>query len=78
LNNFLDTNKDLTSENVILSCLISGVYDVNRNTILENNNYDLVRDWADSLTSLKVKGIIFHNSFSKKLVSKIVMTSLVL
>lgn len=66
MNNFLDTNKDLTSENVILSCLISGVYDVNRNTILENNNYDLVRDWADSLTALKVKGIIFHNSFSEK------------
>ena len=57
----------MVRENVILSCLISGVYDVNRNSILANNDYQLVRYWAESLTVLKVNGIIFHNNFSEKI-----------
>jgi len=53
------------SKNVIMACLITGIYDVNRSETLEDDNYELVRNWAESLTSLKLNGLIFHNSFSE-------------
>ena len=52
------------SKNIIMACLITGIYDVNRSETLENDKYELVQHWAESLTSLKLNGLIFHNNFS--------------
>ena len=48
--------------NVVMACLITGVHDVNRNTTLTNDTFQLVKDWADSITAANLKGIIFHNN----------------
>lgn len=53
-----------------MACHISGVYDVNRNTILEGDNFELVRDWAESLAAAAINGIIFHNNFTKETCKK--------
>lgn len=52
--------------NLVMACLITGVHDVNRNTTLTNDTYDLVKDWAESVTEANLKGVIFHNNFSKE------------
>lgn len=54
------------SENIILACHFTGVYDVNRNTTLEDDNYALVQAWAESVQLLNLPGVIFHNSFSEE------------
>ncbi len=43
----------------------TGIYDVNRNNILPNDNYTLVKEWADSIIKIGLKGVIFHNNFSE-------------
>ncbi|MEN9323001.1 MAG: hypothetical protein RL699_781 [Bacteroidota bacterium] len=53
-----------TSKNLVLACHITGVYDVNRNTTLAHDDYELVREWAESLAAAQVQGILFHNNFS--------------
>jgi hypothetical protein len=53
-------------EGVILACHITGFHDVNRNRTLENDNYELVRAWAESVAATGLKGIIFHNNFSEQ------------
>lgn len=50
--------------NLIMACHITGVYDVNRNTTLQDNNYELVRNWAESVAVANLQGIIFHNNFT--------------
>jgi len=50
--------------NVILASHITGIFDVNRSTILANDDFSLVSDWAKSITQLGLQGIIFHNNFS--------------
>jgi len=52
-----------TDTNIIMACHITGVYDVNRSMTLEADNYELVKNWADSVADLKLRGIIFHNNF---------------
>lgn len=54
----------LLHKNVIMACHITGIYDVNRNITLADDDYSLVKDWADSIIDLKLGGIIFHNNFS--------------
>ena len=54
------------SENIILACHFTGVYDVNRNTTLEPDSYALVQAWAESIQLLNLHGVIFHNSFSEE------------
>lgn len=49
-----------------MACHISGVYDVNRNNILPDDDFSIVKAWANSITDLKLNGIIFHNNFSEK------------
>ncbi len=56
----------LPNTNLVMACHITGVHDVNRNTILANDSYELVKDWAQSITAANLKGIIFHNNFSKE------------
>lgn len=54
-----------THKNVIVACHITGVYDVNRNNILPDDDFSIVKAWADSIIDLKLNGIIFHNNFSE-------------
>ncbi len=49
---------------IIMGCLFTGIHDVNRNTALQNDDYSLIKDWADSIIALNLTGIIFHNNFS--------------
>lgn len=51
---------------LVLSCHITGVYDVNRNTTLAADSYELVQEWAESVAEANLRGIIFHNNFSKE------------
>lgn len=54
----------LNHRNLVLACHMTGVYDANRSMVLEDDSYDLVRDWAESIADYKIHGIIFHNNFS--------------
>jgi hypothetical protein len=49
-----------------MACHITGVYDVNRNTTLDGDQYEWVRQWAESLAAANVQGLLFHNNFSKE------------
>lgn len=51
-------------EQIIMGCLLTGIHDVNRNTVLQNDDYSLVKEWSESIVALSLKGIIFHNNFS--------------
>ena len=53
----------LPNTNVVMACYITGVHDVNRNTTLTNDSYDLVRDWVESIIAANLQGVIFHNNF---------------
>jgi hypothetical protein len=58
-------NAFLPVKGLVMSCHITGVYDVNRNNTLQDDDYALVRDWAESVSASRLKGIIFHNNFSE-------------
>lgn len=62
----LDIQKTPPNKGVILACHITGYHDVNRNTTLQNNDYELVRAWAESVAAAGLKGILFHNNFSSE------------
>jgi hypothetical protein len=49
---------------VVMASHITGVHDVNRNQILPDDDFSLVKNWADSLAALSLQGILFHNNFS--------------
>lgn len=51
---------------LVLACHITGVYDVNRNTTLADDAYELVQEWAESVAKVNLRGIIFHNNFSEE------------
>jgi hypothetical protein len=52
-------------KNLILACQISGIYDVNRNETLADDDYSLIKDWCESIINLDLQGIIFHNNYSE-------------
>lgn len=54
--------------NLICATLLTGVYDVNRNERLDNDEFEYVRAWYDSINRLGLTGIIFHNTFSRQTV----------
>jgi hypothetical protein len=56
--------------NLVMACHITGIHDVNRNTTLPGDNYELVKDWADAVSAAKLKGVIFHNNFSDETCNK--------
>jgi hypothetical protein len=58
------------NEEILLACHITGVHDVNRQMTLENDSYDLVREWAESVAAAQLKGVIFHNNFTKETCDK--------
>lgn len=49
---------------LVMACHITGIHDVNRNMTLPDDNYELVKDWAESIARANLKGVIFHNNFS--------------
>lgn len=51
---------------VVLACILTGEYDVNRNTILPDDDFELVKDWAFSIKKADLQGILFHNCFSEE------------
>jgi hypothetical protein len=53
-----------TNQNVILACQITGIYDVNRNETLADNDYSLIKDWCESVMHFDLQGIIFHNNYA--------------
>ncbi len=53
-------------ENLICATLLTGRYDVNRNEQLSEDNFELVREWYNSVIRLNMRGVIFHNTFSEK------------
>jgi hypothetical protein len=53
------------NKNLVMACHITGVHDVNRNTTLAEDSYELVKDWAESITAANLQGVIFHNNFSE-------------
>lgn len=50
---------------VVLACHFTGIYDVNRNYTLNDDDFSLVNEWADSLKANNAVGILFHNNFSE-------------
>lgn len=62
------TNRNRT--NVIFASLLTGVYDVNRNELLEKNDFGIIQKWYDSILKLKINAIVFHNTFSEDIVEK--------
>ena len=51
-------------KDVVLACHITGVYYVNRKEVLQDDDYFIIKPWADSLIEHKINGIVFHNHFS--------------
>ncbi len=49
---------------LIMACHLTGVYDVNRSVVLPDDDYTLVKDWAESIAATGLKGVLFHNNFS--------------
>ncbi|MBY0244084.1 MAG: hypothetical protein K2Q03_01390 [Sphingobacteriaceae bacterium] len=49
---------------VILGSLITGVYDVNRNETLQEDDFKLVNEWVNSIKNAGLQAVLFHNSFS--------------
>ncbi len=56
------------SSNLICATILTGVYDVNRNEQVADDAFDRIKDWYDSIVRLRLKGIVFHNTFSPKTV----------
>lgn len=54
----------LPGQPLVMACHITGVYDVNRNNILPDDDFACIEAWAASLKAQHVNGIIFHNNFS--------------
>jgi hypothetical protein len=56
--------KAAMQSNFILACHLTGIYDVNRNTVLPGDDFNLVQDWVQSIAALQLKAVLFHNNFS--------------
>ena len=54
------------NSNPILACHITGIYDVNRSTTLQDDDFELVSAWAASVAATKLRGVLFHNGFSEE------------
>jgi hypothetical protein len=53
-----------------LGCHITGVYDVNRNQMLLDDDFSIIEKWSASISKLNLQAIIFHNNFSDSTVLK--------
>lgn len=57
-------------QQVVMASLITGTYDVNRNETLPSDDFELVKDWSESVQNAGLQGIIFHNGFSEETCEK--------
>jgi len=64
----LQSKSSSESRDYLFGSLLTGVYDVNRNELLEKNNFALIQKWYDSILSLQMKAIVFHNTFSEEII----------
>lgn len=53
------------AKNLIVAAHISGVYDVNRSTILANDDFSIIADWVKSISENGLQAVVFHNNFSE-------------
>jgi hypothetical protein len=51
--------------NIILATYLSGIYDVNRNEVLANDDINVIKEWAESIIKLGLIGVVFHNNLSE-------------
>ena len=58
------------NNHLVMACHITGVYDVNRNNLLQDDDYTLVQGWVESMAALHLMGIIFHNNFTNETCEK--------
>jgi hypothetical protein len=56
--------------NFILSTIITGTNDMQRNLSWESDNFDYIKDWYNSIIKNELKAIVFHNTFSEETVIK--------
>lgn len=66
----LNNTSQKNTTNFIFATLLTGVYDVNRNETLKNNDFWIIQKWYDSIIKLQLNAIVFHNTFSKNIVDK--------
>jgi hypothetical protein len=66
----MDIHNSQPKRSLIMACHITGVFDVNRNETLQDDSYELVRDWAESIAKQNLHGIIFHNNFTAETCQK--------
>ena len=52
-------------KHLVMACHFTGIYDVNRSTILADDDISLVQDWMAALRDRKLSGVLFHNNFSE-------------
>ncbi len=58
------------SNQLILGCHITGVFDVNRSQMLQDDDFSIIENWVNSISKLTLQAIIFHNNFSESTVLK--------
>lgn len=57
-------------KNIICASIFTGVYDVNRNEMLLQDDFSIVEKWYNAIHHIGLNGIIFHNNFSAETISK--------
>lgn len=58
------------TQEAVFSCILTGVFDVNRQEKLPEDDFSKVAKWYQSLVENQVRGYLFHNTFSEKTVKK--------
>lgn len=56
--------------NLICATILTGVYDVNRSELVADDDFDRIKDWYDSVLKLRLRGIVFYNTFSPTTIEK--------
>lgn len=54
----------------LFASLFTGVFDVNRNEILRDNDFQIIQKWYNSVVHLELNAIVFHNTFSQEVVER--------
>jgi hypothetical protein len=57
-------------KNIILATYLAGIYDVNRNETLQEDDIGIIAEWAESIVGLGLQGVVFHNSLSAASITK--------
>jgi hypothetical protein len=61
---------DNIKNNIILSTIITGVDDLQRNIKWEDDNFDYIKDWYYSIIKNNLNAVVFHNTFSDETIKK--------